>query len=92
MFKKSLFILVILSSLLFNIQAGFTHDVEHINHESHDSLIDCEDCVLKHHIAKSHDLSNSFDFEFSNHTDPNQNYLQNNSIAYAFVAYQSQAP
>ena len=92
MFKKSLFILVILSSLLFNIQAGLTHDVEHINHESHDSLIDCEDCVLKHHIAKSPDLPNPFDFKFLNHTNLNDNYSQNNSVDNTFVAYQSQAP
>jgi len=92
MFKRSLYILVVVFSLLFNVQAGFTHDVEHINHQLHDSLIDCEDCLLKHHLVKSPDLSTSFNFDSPNHTKPNDNYFINNRIVYTFVAYQSRAP
>ena len=89
--KKNLYIFAVLFSLLFNIQAGFTHDVEHINHESHASL-DCKDCILKDNLVKSSDFSNPFSFDFSNHTNLNSNYLVNNNIVYTFVAYQSRAP
>jgi hypothetical protein len=121
MFRKNIIFMLVILSLLFNIQAGFTHGVEHINHdhashessedhashessedheshessedhESHESSAECEDCLLNYNLGKSTDLSTSIDFVFSNHNIPNDNYLVSNSIAYTFVAYQSQAP
>ena len=112
MFRKNIIFMLVILSLLFNIQAGFTHGVEHINHdhashessedhashessedhESHESSAECEDCLLNYNLGKSTDLSTSIDFVFSNNNIPNDNYLVSNSIAYTFVAYQSQAP
>ena len=92
MFKRSLYILVVVFSLLFNVQAGFTHDVEHINHQLHDSLIDCEDCLLKHHLVKSINLIAAFDSNFHDHTNLNDNYPLSKNLAYTFVAFQSNAP
>ena len=39
MFRKNITFLLVVLGLLFNIQAGFTHGVEHINHdhESHEN-------------------------------------------------------
>jgi len=53
--KKNLSYLLILFSLLFNIQTGFTHDIEHQYHgdEHHESAFDCEDCVLQDHSTKT---------------------------------------
>ena len=92
MFKKSITTFVVFLSLVFNIQLGFTHDVEHINHDHHESSLECEDCLLKHNLAKSTNLITAFDFNFHDHTSLNDNYLINNTIVYTFVAYQSQAP
>lgn len=94
MFKRYVYIFVVLFSLLFNTQTAFAHDIEHVchDHESHESLIDCKDCLLKHHLDKSPDFSNSCNFDFLKHTNVNDNYLINNTIVYTFVAYQSQAP
>jgi hypothetical protein len=93
--KKNLSIFLVFLSLLFNIQAGFTNDVEHLNHDhEHEqgSLIDCEDCSLKHHLDKTVKLSNTYNFDYLNHTNLNDNYLISNNIVYTFVAYQSRAP
>jgi hypothetical protein len=92
MFRKYLLIFVTFFSLLLNVQAGFSHDVEHINHGSHESSAECEDCFLKHHLVKSIDLSKPFGFDFPNSTNLVKTYRDNNSIVYTFVAYQSQAP
>jgi len=92
MIKKSIITFLVFLSLLFNIQLGFTHDVEHINHDHHESSLECEDCLLKHHLVKSTNLITAFDFNFNDHTSLNDNYIINNNIVYTFVAYQSQAP
>ena len=92
MLVKSITTFVVFLSLVFNIQLGFTHDVEHINHDHHESSLECEDCLLKHHLVKSTNLITAFDFNFNDHTSLNDNYIINNNIVYTFVAYQSQAP
>ena len=95
LFKKNLSVFFVFLSLLFNIQAGFTYGVEHINHD-HDheqgALADCEDCSVKNHSDKTSNLFNSFDFDILNNSILNDNYFISDNIAYAFVAYQSQAP
>ena len=53
MFKKNLYLFLILVSLLFNVQTSFAHDIEHQYHDTHaDSFHDCEDCTLKHQVLK----------------------------------------
>jgi len=90
--NKNLSVFLVFLSLLFNIQLGFTHDVEHINHDHHESSLECEDCLLKHHLVKSTNLNTEFVFKTLDHTSLNDNYLINKNIVYTFVAYQSQAP
>ena len=53
--KRNLSFLVILLSLLFNIQIGFTHDIEHQYHgdEYHENSFECEDCRLQDHSKKN---------------------------------------
>ena len=93
MFVKNVQLFLVFLSLLFNIQVGFSHDIEHINHEhEQESLLDCEDCSLKHHLDKTVKLSNTYNFDYLNHTNLNDNYLISNNIVYTFVAYQSRAP
>ena len=92
MFKKSIITFLVFLSLLFNIQLGFTDDVEHIDHRYHDSSLECEDCLLKHHLVKSTNLITAFDFKTHDHTNLNDNYFLSNNIAYVFVAYYSNAP
>ena len=91
-FNKNLALFLVFLSLLFNIQLGFTHDVEHINHDHHESSLECEDCLLKHNLVKSTNLNTAFDFKTPDHISLNDNYLINNNIVYTFVAYQSRAP
>ena len=92
MLKKNIIIFSFFLSLLFNIQIGFTHGVEHINHNHHESGLECEDCLLKHNLVKSPDLTNSSNFNFSNHNNHNESYSKNNNIVFSFVAFQSNAP
>jgi hypothetical protein len=91
-FNKNLTVFLVFLSLLFNIQLGFTHDVEHINHDHHESALECEDCLLKHHLVKATNLNTAFDFKTPDHISLSANYLINNNIVYTFVAYQSRAP
>ena len=55
--RKNLSFLLILLSLLFNIQVGFTHDIEHQYHDDvhNKNLIECEDCtfIVTDHSAKT---------------------------------------
>jgi len=103
MIKRTFYFFLIVFSLLFNIQAGFSHDIEHFNHESHEheshdehesheDSNECNECLLNYHLVKSPDFSNPFTFDFLNNTNLNSNYLVNNSIVYTFVAYRSRAP
>lgn len=97
MFSKFLTISLVCLSVLFNIQVGFTHSIEHHyhdhDHDSHNGVqIDCEDCDLKHNLAKSVSFDRPFDFQFSNFLDLDDNYHLSNNILYSFIAYQSQAP
>lgn len=96
MFKKNLYLFVVLFSLLFNVQAGLTHGVEHINHIDHghheDSSMECEDCLLNHLLVKSKDSSNDFDLNFPNNSNLFDNYNLSKSFTYIFVAFQSNAP
>ena len=76
--KKNISFLLVLLSLLFNIQVGFTHDIEHQYHDDahhdeghHDdaynkNLIECEDCTftVTDHSAKTTNFSSKFDFSF----------------------------
>ena len=95
-YKKNLYLFVVLFSLLFNVQAGLTHGVEHINHIDHghheDSSMECEDCLLNHLLVKSKDASNDFELNFPNNSNLFDNYNLSNSFTYIFVAFQSNAP
>ena len=104
--KKNISFLFVLLSLLFNIQLGFTHDIEHQYHDDahhddahHDdaynkNLIECEDCTftVTDHSAKTTNFSSKFDFSFDQSFQSNTIYLVRNTFFLATAAYQSQAP
>ena len=104
--KKNISFLFVLLSLLFNIQVGFTHDIEHKYHDDdhhddvhHDdvhnkNLIECEDCTftVTDHSAKTTNFSSSFDFSFDQSFQINDNYLLRDAFSPGIAAYQSQAP
>ena len=104
--KKNISFLFVLLSLLFNIQVGFTHDIEHQYHDDihhddahHDdaynkNLIECEDCTftVTDHSAKTTNFSSSFDFSFDQSFQINDNYLVRDTFFLGTAAYQSQAP
>ena len=99
--KKNISFLLVLLSLLFNIQVGFTHDIEHQYHDDahHDdahnkNLIVCEDCTftVTDHSAKTTNFSSSFDFSFDQSFQINDNYLVRDTFFLGTAAYQSQAP
>ena len=99
--KKNISFLITLLSLLFNIQVGFTHDIEHQYHDDvhHDdvhnkNLIVCEDCTftVTDHSAKTTNLSSDFDFSFNQTLQINDNYLLRDSFSLGIAAYQSRAP
>ena len=104
--KKNISFLITLLSLLFNIQVGFTHDIEHQYHDdahhddvhhddvNHKNLIVCEDCsfTVTDHSAKTTNLSSDFDFSFDQSFQVNDNYLVRDEFSLGIVAFQSQAP
>ncbi len=104
--KKNISFLLVLLSLLFNIQVGFTHDIEHQYHDDthhddahHDgaynkNLIECEDCTftVTDHSAKTTNFSSKFDFSFDQSFQINDNYLVRDTFFLDTSAYQSQAP
>ena len=99
--KKNISFLLVLLSLLFNIQVGFTHDIEHQYHDDahHDdahnkNLIVCEDCTftVTDHSAKTTNFSSSFDFSFDQSFQSNTIYLVRDTFFLGTAAYQSQAP
>ena len=104
--KKNISFLLVLLSLLFNIQLGFTHDIEHRYHDDthhddahHDdaynkNLIECEDCTftVTDHSAKTTNFSSKFDFSFDQSFQINDNYLVRDTFFLGTSAYQSQAP
>ena len=104
--KKNISFLLVLLSLLFNIQLGFTHDIEHQYHDDahhddahHDdaynkNLIECEDCTftVTDHSAKTTNFSSKFDFSFDQSFQINDNYLVRDAFSLGIAAYQSQAP
>ena len=104
--KKNISFLITLLSLLFNIQVGFTHDIEHQYHDDvhhddvhHDdvhnkNLIVCEDCTftVTDHSAKTTNLSSDFDFSFNQTFQINDNYLVRDAFSLGIAAYQSRAP
>ena len=93
MFKKNLYLFLILVSLLFNVQTSFAHDIEHQYHDTHaDSFHDCEDCTLKHQVLKSILLNVSASLQFVDENEFIDNYQFQNLFAESFVAYQSRAP
>jgi hypothetical protein len=104
--KKNISFLLVLLSLLFNIQLGFTHDIEHQYHDDahhddahHDdaynkNLIVCDDCTftVTDHSAKTTNFSSKFDFSFDQSFQINDNYLVRDAFFLGTAAYQSQAP
>ena len=104
--RKNISFLLVLLSLLFNIQLGFTHDIEHQYHDDahhddahHDdaynkNLIVCEDCTftVTDHSAKTTNFSSKFDFSFDQSFQINDNYLVRDTFFLGTAAYQSQAP
>ena len=93
MFKKNLYLFLILVSLLFNVQAGFAHDIQHQYHDvNNEASHDCEDCTLKHQVLKSTLLFKASKFHLANEDKFFDNYQLKNLFSLSFVAYQSQAP
>ena len=104
--KKNISFLLVLLSLLFNIQVGFTHDIEHQYHDDahhddihHDdaynkNLIECEDCTftVTDHSAKTTNFSSKFYFSFDQSFQSNTIYLVRDTFFLGTAAYQSQAP
>ena len=93
--KKYLSFFVILLSLLFNIQIGFTHDIEHQYHgdEHHENSFECEDCRLQDHSTKTTNFSSSnFEFYFNRSFQFNDSFFLRDAFALKLVAYQSRAP
>ena len=104
--KKNISFLLVLLSLLFNIQVGFTHDIEHQYHDDihhddihHDdaynkNLIECEDCTftVTDHSAKTTNFSSKFDFSYDQSFQSNTIYLVRDTFFLGTAAYQSQAP
>ena len=99
--KKNISFLFVLLSLLFNIQLGFTHDIEHQYHDDahHDdahnkNLIVCEDCTftVTDHSAKTTNFSSKFDFSLDQSFQSNTIYLVRDTFFLGTAAYQSQAP
>ena len=93
--KKYLSFFVILLSLLFNIQIGFTHDIEHQYHEDehHKNSFECEDCRLQDHSTKTTNFSSSnFEFYFNRSFQFNDSFFLRDAFALNLVAYQSRAP
>ena len=104
--KKNISFLLVLLSLLFNIQVGFTHDIEHQYHDDthhddahHDdaynkNLIECEDCTftVTDHSAKTTNFSSKFDFSLDQSFQSNTIYLLRDTFFLGTAAYQSQAP
>ncbi len=103
--KKFLITSLVFLSLIFNIQAGFAHDIEHLNHDQHENDVACEEhdderkneaaceqCLLNYHLAKSTNLNSFLDVETNNYFHFDDSYFINSNIFYAFLAYQSQAP
>ena len=103
--KNFLIISIFFLSLIVNIQAGFAHDIEHLNHNQHENDVACEEhddeptneaacdqCLLNYHLVKSPNLNNLLDFETNDYVHFNDSYFINSNIIYAFLAYQSQAP
>ena len=104
--RKNISFLLVLLSLLFNIQLGFTHDIEHQYHDDihhddihHDdaynkNLIECEDCTftVTDHSAKTTNFSSKFDFSFDQSFQSNTIYLVRDTFFLGTAAYQSQAP
>ena len=93
--NKNLSFLVILLSLLFNIQIGFTHDIEHQYHgdEHHENSFECEDCRLQDHSTKATNFtSTNTQFHFNSSFQFNNSYFLRGDFALNLVAYQSRAP
>ena len=93
--KKNLSYLLILFSLLINIQTGFTHDIEHQYHgdEHHESAFDCEDCVLQDHSTKTTNFtSTNSEFYFNPSFQFNDSFFLIDVFSLNLVAYQSRVP
>ena len=93
--RKTLKTLTVLLSLLFNIQIGFTHDIEHQYHEDehHENSFECEDCRLQDHSTKTTNFtSTNTDFYFNPSFQFNDSYFLRDAFAPNLVAYQPRAP
>ena len=92
-FRKNLHLLIVLFALLFNIQVGLTHGVEHVFHASDiENTHESEHCLLKSNVTKSNDLSSNSQPQISNEELYYDYYSLSNQNSYRFFAYQAQAP
>ena len=99
MFKKLSLFLIIVISLVFNLQVGLAHQYEHNNHghehnnhgHEQEASIDCQECKFVNSISQA---KNSEDKEINLSLIENfQVFFQKkNYIASRFVLYQSRAP
>lgn len=103
--KQVIITFLVFFSLIFNIQAGFSHDIGHLSHDQHENDVACEEhdeertneaacehCLLYYHLVKSPNMNSILDFESNNYVHFDNSYFINSNIIYAFLAYQSQAP
>ena len=94
--RKNLHLLIVLFALLFNIQVGLTHSVEHVFHasdiENTNESEEIENCLLKSNVTKSNDLSSNYQHQISNQELYCDYYSLSNQNSFRFFAYQSQAP
>ena len=93
MIRKNINLFVLLFALLFNIQTGLTHGVEHVFHASDtEHSPDVETCLLESNVTKSNDLSDRFHVQISNDNQFYDHYYLGTQPSYRFFAYQSRGP
>ena len=93
--RKILINLAVLLSVLFNIQIGLTHDIEHLYHgeEHHENSAECEDCRLNDQSTKTTNFfSSPYDFYCNLKSQFNNHFFIKNSYPLNLVAFQSRAP
>lgn len=91
--RKNINLFVLLFALLFNIQTGLTHGVEHFFHASDtEHSPDVEKCLLESNVTKSNDLSDRFHVQISNDNQFYDHYYLGTQPSYRFFAYQSRGP
>ena len=105
MFKRNIFLLLALITVIFNSQASIEHDVEHHYHDEHvghdehagedaDNLntSNCEECLLEHSITESSHIHEYVPFTFLPNRIFNSSLFGKSFLSPVFLVYQARAP